>query len=538
MKKSILFSLASLVGLFATAQLVNNGGTIIVQQGAYVVCAGALTNTGGTITNDGRIEVKGAFTNTGTYTSTAAEDSVILSGSGNAVLSLGSAAVNYLTINKSANTDVVTLGSSAAINKKLDYLAGGLSTDYATNPSFVLSAPRTATFNFAAGREIIGTVKRTGWANGSTVIFNSPQMQITTASGTAPTDITVTMLAKDYGGDPSGAEREVKRKFLFAQNGGANFTADIRFPYAAGEFDNNNEANLVPWTLVSNEWNARLTPVTRSAANKWVATTGIPAASLSQEWKLADPKYTFTITANLRGAWNGTDMSAAVNSILPIAQPYNVAPFNYAGTDSVSSIPSADVVDWVLVELRKPTSGLAQDATISTIIGRKAGFLLRNGTVVDLDGATPISFDISKQGSSFVAIRHRNHLGVLSNVIPSNAVGNFANDFTVLANAYKAAGAPTDPLVLLSGGAKRGLWAGDANKNGVVNITDVNAIKVAIAGSATGYLFTDVNLSNSINVTDVNVTKTTISASGGGSIPARMAATGKVRTNLPDPVNE
>ncbi len=118
-----------------------------------------------------------------------------------------------------------------------------------------------------------------------------------------------------------------------------------------------------------------------------------------------------------------------------------------------------------------------------------------------------------------MVIRHRNHLGVLSNAVPSNATGTFANNFSLLANSYKATGAASDPVVLLSGGTKYGLWAGDANKNGAVNATDVSAIKLAIASSSSGYLLTDLNLSNSINSTDVSLAKNTISSSGTGSAP-------------------
>lgn len=536
MKKSF-FAAGLLLSLFARAQLVNNGATIVVQSSGTIFCAGSFTNTSGTVTNDGKIEVQGSFANSGTYTSTLNDDSLILSGSGSATLSGGSATFRYLTINKAANTDLITLSGSVTIGNKLDFLSGGLSTDYLANPSFAVIAPASAVFNFTAGREIAGNVKRMGWTNGATILFNGANMQVVTNGGTAPTDVMVTMLPQAFGGDPSQAEREVARKFLFAATGGSGFSADVRFPYLASELATNTEANLIPWTLASSEWNARLTPVSRDAANYWVSTTGIDAASLAQEWKLADPRYTFNVTANLRGSWNGTDMTPGINAILPTAQPYNTSPFNYTGTEAVAAIPNANIVDWVLVELRKPATGSAVDATSSTIIGRKAGFLRRDGVVVDLDGATPLSFEIAKQGGAFVVIRHRNHLGVLSNLLPSNAAGSFTNDFTLLANAYKDGSSPTDPVILLSGGAKYGLWAGDANKNGVVNITDVNAVKAAIASSSTGYLLTDVNLSNSINVTDVNLTKTTISASGTGSLPARLAG-GKVKTNLPDPVNE
>lgn len=310
------------------AQLVNNGGSIAIQPGASVIFTGSFTNAAGTVTNDGKLEVQGNFINTGTYTSSTNADTLIMSGNGNALLSPGGAVLSFLSINKAGSSDAVTLGGPLVITNKLDYLSGVLFTDYIVHPTYVLSAPASAVFNFAPGQEIIGSIKRTGWVSGASIIFNSPQLQITTYNGTTPTDMTVTMLPEAYGGGPSQAEREVKRRFLFVQTGGSGFTADVRLPYAAAELNTNNENNLVPWILQGAEWNARLGPVTRDIANKWVAAMGVDANAFNLEWKLADPRYTFNVTAYLRGSWNGTGMSAAINSILPTAQPYNVTPLN------------------------------------------------------------------------------------------------------------------------------------------------------------------------------------------------------------------
>jgi hypothetical protein len=372
-------------------------------------------------------------------------------------------------------------------------------------------------------------------------------MQVTTNSGTAPTQVTVTMIPQSGSGDPTQTEREVKRKFNFDQTGGSGFTADIRYPYLSTELNTNTEANLVPWKLTSGEWNARLTSITRDVANDYISTAGIPAVDLTGEWKLSDPIYTMNITAFLRGPWNGTSMNTTLNAAgaIPLNQPYNITPFNYTGTESVASIP-ANVVDWVLIEHRKPTSGLPTDALVASISGRKAGFLLNNGSVVDLDGVTPISVQISKQGTGFLVVRHRNHLGVLSKGIPSNATGSLANDYSLLANVYKPVGTASDPLVLLSGGVEYGLWAGDANRNGSVNATDINLIRGAIAASLSGYQNSDVNLSNSINATDLNLSRNTISQSGEGSGTTARSTNASsnnntkkvITTNLPDPTTE
>ncbi|TDH21386.1 hypothetical protein EXU57_19495 [Segetibacter sp. 3557_3] len=524
--------LAAIVKSSASAQLYNNGSVMKITAGGSLFCASDFTNAGSSsFSNDGVITVQGNFVNSGTYNSTNNRDSLILSGAGQVTLNTGTAGVNNLIVNK-ASGGLVTLAANTNVLSRFELNSGGLTTNPAT--AFELIAPAAAIFSFGNGMQVIGKVRRTNWTNGNTVIFHQANMSVRTNNGTSPEAIMVNMLAN---GDPSGNEREVKRYFFFNPAGGTNYTADVNFPYAQPELNTNTENNLVPWYYSgAAEWNGKLTGNTVNPSSTEVSSTAIPANIFANnEWKLADPRYSFNISAILAGPWNGATMNTALNNggALPLAQPFNTDPFSYTGNESVTAIPNSNVVDWVLVELRKPASGLPADAGSSTIIGRKAGFLLNNGTIVDTDGLTPVSFDISKQGPAFMAVRHMNHLGVLSNLIPSNALGTFDNDFTSLASTYKDPSSPVSPVTLVGGDSKYALWPGDANKNGVINATDVSAIKSAIAASATGYSPVDVNLSNSINATDVSLTKLSISSSASGSLGARTVNL-NIRSSLPN----
>ena len=527
MRKYPLLVASLFTVLCANAQLYNNGAIIKISAGAVILSTGNVTNAAGTIINDGKMEVQGNFINNATYNSTANEDSLLLTGAGAVTLNAGASTLFNLQVNKTGGGGV-TLTSNANIGNKLEVLAGTFSTDPA-NP-YELIAPFAATFTYAAGTEIIGKVRRNGWANGTAKEFNGSNMKVATAGGTAPTSMLVNMVPN---GDPTGAEREVKRTFAFTPTGGTGYTADVTFPYKTSELNTNTEATLAPWYYTAAEWNAKLTGNTVNDASDFVSTAGIPAATFSATpWKLADPNYAITAKTYLRGAWNsGTGlMNTNLNTagIIPLTQPYNVAPFNYAGTEAVAAIPNANIVDWVLLEMRKPASGLPADATSSTIIGRKAVFLLKDGNLADLNG-TPIPLiTLNKQGTSFIVVRHRNHLAVMSLSKPSNTVGTFANDFSLLANVYKNPSASSDPIVLLPSSALFGLWAGNANTNTSVNAADVSVIKAAIAASATGYVLTDVNLSNSINAADASIAKGTIASSGSSS--SSRAINGTLRT--------
>ncbi len=118
---------------------------------------------------------------------------------------------------------------------------------------------------------------------------------------------------------------------------------------------------------------------------------------------------TVTTTADLaikiflQGPYNGVDMATDLEtaSLLPLTQPYSPA---YTGTESVAAIPP-DVVDWVLVELRSP---------MTTVLETKAAFLKKDGSIVDLDGVSTIQFSKLTQTDFHIAVKHRNHLGVMT----------------------------------------------------------------------------------------------------------------------------
>jgi len=529
------------IGLATQAQLtIQSGATFTMQTGAQVTVQGSVDNAG-SLNNDGNLRVQGNFSNTGTYAGVGVTGVLEMYGAGNSDLNAGASTIANLLINKTVAADQVRLTSSATVSTTFTLTNGVFATGPVANPTFILISPATANYSFATGKEIIGSVRRTSWTTGVARVFNASNMQVTTNAGTSPSQITVTMIPN---GDPTQAEREVKRRFIFGQTAGTGFTADVRYPYVSTELNTNTESNLVPWRLTSGEWNARLTPVTRDTVNNFVSTTGITAIELLDEWKIADPNYTMIVTTYLRGAWNNPTavMRTLLNSntLLPLSQPYTAVPYSYAGSESVSSIPNANIVDWVLVELRKPTGGAPENALPATVIGRRAAFLLNNGTVVDMDGVTPLSIPISKQGiGNFIVVRHRNHLAAMSVSRASNAVGNFTNNFSLLANVYQKPTATSDAVILLApsgaGSTFYGLWQGDVNGNGSITPQDVTPVSVAIAGPSTGntsvYNVRDVNLDRNVTVVDFSLTNNSVSNLAQTSSGRPTTATTPTTTN-------
>jgi hypothetical protein len=67
---------------------------------------------------------------------------------------------------------------------------------------------------------------------------------------------------------------------------------------------------------------------------------------------------------------------------------------------------SSAIVDWVLVEVRSENDP-------ALVLRRRAALLQRDGDVVAVDGVSPVGFCLPA-GSYHVALRHRNHLGVMT----------------------------------------------------------------------------------------------------------------------------
>ncbi len=205
------------------------------------------------------------------------------------------------------------------------------------------------------------------------------------------------------------------------------------------------------------------------------------------------------LTVFLEGPFTGSEMSTLLNlsGNIPLNQPFNENPWNYSGTESVASIPNSDVIDWVLIELRDAPD--AASATPATIIGRHAGFLLKDGTIKSLDGFTNIETTISVTNQLFVVLYSRNHLGIMSSIPVALNAGKHTYDFSI--GDSQAYGGVTAQKEISTG--IWGMISGDANGDGQIDTNDNSAYWDTDAG-ASGYLKGDLNLDGQVNNQDKN----------------------------------
>ncbi|UJS23266.1 SdrD B-like domain-containing protein [Thiothrix winogradskyi] len=217
----------------------------------------------------------------------------------------------------------------------------------------------------------------------------------------------------------------------------------------------------------------------------------------------ADDGVVVNVRALLQGAYNSNTalMSADLNTLglLPNKQPYQYAPFNHAGTETLSTMLKETtgnnaVVDWALVDLR---------TSVNTIVASRAVMLQRDGDLVDSQtGSANLHFANIKAGNYYISVRHRNHLGVMS--ASPVSLDNNAKLINFAASSTAVKGEETRVL----NGKAALIWAGDINgsntltANGPSNdvtsllsgvITSMDNLQGNTNHILSGYLTTDLN---------------------------------------------
>ncbi len=190
--------------------------------------------------------------------------------------------------------------------------------------------------------------------------------------------------------------------------------------------------------------------------------------------------YTAVVRLFLQGPYAGSHrMSSALSDagLLPLQSPYAADP------RLALQIPT-NVTDWVLLETRYTPEGKP--------IRSRSAFLRNDGYLLASDGGLGIPMG-SSTGIWYVAVRHRNHLGVMSAdpLVFTNITTSW--DFCPTPGQYYGG---TNAALQLEPNAW-GLIAGDADGDGKITATD-QAI-CAAQTNQTGYKAGDFNLDGVVN---------------------------------------
>jgi len=230
--------------------------------------------------------------------------------------------------------------------------------------------------------------------------------------------------------------------------------------------------------------------------------------------------------------------------LFPLATPYDAMPDfsaiktnNYVVETTTATVRDATgndpannaIVDWIWVELRNPLNE-------SNIVATRSALLQRDGDIVDMDGTSDVQFPDTYVGNYFLMIRHRNHLGAMTNAtvtLNGNSTLVDFSDPTLVTDGTT----PTSARRLLETGPNiYGLWAGNVNQkdnngdwwilyNGSQN--DRNEILNRVGPGTplnivNGYYHEDVNMNGQTRYTGANNDRVIILNNVGANTPLNI----------------
>ena len=198
------------------------------------------------------------------------------------------------------------------------------------------------------------------------------------------------------------------------------------------------------------------------------------------------------LEGNFNDAQQNMNTYLVDDGLLPMEQPFNTSPFSYTGTETTTTLP-ADVVDWVLLQVR-------DGADMSHILETKALLIRKDGLVINTAGEEVITFENLPVGEYYIAVFHRSHLPIISQIAHPFSESPTLYDFT----STESAAMGTAQLK-----ARQNVFmmnAGDFDGNGVINSQDYNLWKQH-SSAVNVYLSADVDGNGIINSRDYNLWK-------------------------------
>jgi hypothetical protein len=211
---------------------------------------------------------------------------------------------------------------------------------------------------------------------------------------------------------------------------------------------------------------------------------------------------------------------------LPMTEPYTALGYVHHGggggealSPSVASYSGGGaIVDWVVVELRD-----AADPSLT--VATRSALVRRNGELCDAKGNLLQCFPPDPNALYYVALHHRNHLGVMTATpmsLKNNVVIPFNDPLFPTYGTEARVASMYSPYPML-------LWPGDVNGDGVLKYTGTNNDRDPIllfVGSTTPnnvanaqYRKEDVNMGNTVKYTGVDNDRDPILVGVGGTVP-------------------
>ena len=189
----------------------------------------------------------------------------------------------------------------------------------------------------------------------------------------------------------------------------------------------------------------------------------------------------------LEGPYSTSTKQMSTTLTVPTTSPYP------EDARILTTIP-AEIVDWVLVQLRLASSGFT--------VASKSALLHKDGRIVADDGVTSYITAGAGIGDRYILVKHRNHLAVMSaSAHTLSASSSVLYDFLTGLSQYY--GTDSNRAKQVETGVY-GMNAGDADGSGTVDASDRSA--TWNGRNQSGYLNADCNLSGTVDAGDRSIT--------------------------------
>ena len=227
-------------------------------------------------------------------------------------------------------------------------------------------------------------------------------------------------------------------------------------------------------------WSA--TGITYTASGTYntslLSSTGCDS-SVTLVLQVADTCISMSAKVILSGAYNNASGlmydSLRTGNYIPSSPAHFLNSYNgeTIGAGVLSITGANAIVDWVFIELRSAANN-------NIVVATRHALVQRDGDIVNsADGISSLYFPVIGADSYYVAVKHRNHLGVMTaSAIPLTSSGGLI-DFTTAAAVWQKPGVLNAPRKLVGSGIYA-LWSGDANANKNVKYNGVSNDKEPI----------------------------------------------------------
>ena len=469
------------------AQLLSNkGATLTIEPGATLFVEGGVENIdGGTIDNQGKIELEGDFENSATYTGTG--DTVTFSGAADATMTSGGATIGVLEIAKDGGDNVI-LADNASVGEELVFGSDNTKVIIGDND---LAVDNNATVTGYDDNNYVvtngtGSLVKEALASGASFTYpvgatdnTYNPTEITANGGHTADDMGVRVTPGVYADGMSGDSLEtdvVHASWIVSEAvaGGSNYDMTSSW-YMSDEGVNFDESLSHMSRHDGNDWDTEIddfapanggnpNSYTRSGETE-VGVFAVHSGTALTNSLVVGPRIF------LQGGYDDVtglirdDIRAA--GYIPMEEPYTLAGYNHKGLGGGEMVNDPaifnqlndedDIVDWVVVEVR--------DATEDTVVASKSALINRAGYVVSyIDGTSSVKVDGITDGSYYVAVKHRNHLAVRSSgtLVLDETLETW--DFTSAMAQANDIGNGNTPMAEVEANVF-GMWGGDVNGN-------------------------------------------------------------------------